>query len=460
MTKFKKFIMKDLGWKLLSIAIAAALWFMVINIENPVESRTYSIPVDCLNLDTIDYGNYTISNYNDITSTKVSLIIRGPRMSLDKISQNRSLVTVTADFAGLDLEAASNGGKSVPIDVKLPTLVDSVYMVTKSPSSIKVYADKQVSVEKPVQIDIKGKLGDNYIMENPYASPASVIVYGIESVINTIDKVKVQLSLSNNVSKNFSTVLKPNAYDKNGNIVENVKFNTEEITVSVSFNGTKTVPLKAGNVTGNAAEGYFFDGITILPENIVISGSDTDLSTISEIQLPDINIESKKESFTETYTAQSFVPKNISVNKSQDKIEINIKISPEDERHIHILENQITIEGSLENGLKAELKPTSMYITISGSTDKINAVDEKKVIGKVDVSNLTPGEHSVPIVFELPEGVRVTSEKSETIVTVIDEKKDTIENNEKDNNNLDIKPNDDPMENDTVNNDNTDNEPR
>ena len=42
MKKFQELLTKDLGWKLLSIAIAATMWFMVINITQPVDTRSYS----------------------------------------------------------------------------------------------------------------------------------------------------------------------------------------------------------------------------------------------------------------------------------------------------------------------------------------------------------------------------------------------------------------------------------
>ena len=44
MKKFQELLTKDLGWKLLSIAIAATMWFMVINITQPVDTRSYSRP--------------------------------------------------------------------------------------------------------------------------------------------------------------------------------------------------------------------------------------------------------------------------------------------------------------------------------------------------------------------------------------------------------------------------------
>ena len=42
MNKFKEMLMKDFLWKLLSLAIAVILWFVVINLENPVETRNFN----------------------------------------------------------------------------------------------------------------------------------------------------------------------------------------------------------------------------------------------------------------------------------------------------------------------------------------------------------------------------------------------------------------------------------
>ena len=36
--------MKDLGWKLLSVAIATTMWFMVISINPPNATPPYSTP--------------------------------------------------------------------------------------------------------------------------------------------------------------------------------------------------------------------------------------------------------------------------------------------------------------------------------------------------------------------------------------------------------------------------------
>ena len=43
MKRFQELLMKDLGWKLLSVAIATTMWFMVISINQPIDTRSYSI---------------------------------------------------------------------------------------------------------------------------------------------------------------------------------------------------------------------------------------------------------------------------------------------------------------------------------------------------------------------------------------------------------------------------------
>ena len=41
MKRFQELLMKDLGWKLLSVAIATTMWFMVISINQPIDTRSY-----------------------------------------------------------------------------------------------------------------------------------------------------------------------------------------------------------------------------------------------------------------------------------------------------------------------------------------------------------------------------------------------------------------------------------
>ena len=90
MSKFRELLTKDASWKLLSVFIAVCLWFVVINMENPVEYRVFTANIDIVNISAAEEAGMTITNAKEIENTKVSVRLMGKRIVLDKIQQNRS----------------------------------------------------------------------------------------------------------------------------------------------------------------------------------------------------------------------------------------------------------------------------------------------------------------------------------------------------------------------------------
>ena len=105
MSKFKETLTKDAGWKLLSVFIAICLWFIVINIENPVETRIFTANLDIINASYAEEAGKTITNADEIENTKVSVRLRGKRMVLDKIQQNKSF-SAYIDISSIDMESS------------------------------------------------------------------------------------------------------------------------------------------------------------------------------------------------------------------------------------------------------------------------------------------------------------------------------------------------------------------
>ena len=54
--------MKDLGWKLLSVAIATTMWFMVISINQPIDTRSYSTTLQLVGEETLTARGLTVAN--------------------------------------------------------------------------------------------------------------------------------------------------------------------------------------------------------------------------------------------------------------------------------------------------------------------------------------------------------------------------------------------------------------
>ena len=102
MNKFKEMLMKDFLWKLLSLAIAVILWFVVINLENPVETRNFTALLQIKNESVITERGQTISNYDEIAGRKITIKIRGQRLSLDRLYKNRADIQAYIDLSLLD----------------------------------------------------------------------------------------------------------------------------------------------------------------------------------------------------------------------------------------------------------------------------------------------------------------------------------------------------------------------
>ncbi|MBQ2880586.1 MAG: hypothetical protein IJE27_07820 [Anaerotignum sp.] len=88
MKKFKELLFKDFGWKLLSIAIATILWFMVINIDQPVDTRTYSRPLIIQNMEVLTDRGLTAGNLEELKNTKINVKVKAQRTALDRLNQN------------------------------------------------------------------------------------------------------------------------------------------------------------------------------------------------------------------------------------------------------------------------------------------------------------------------------------------------------------------------------------
>ena len=139
MNKIKEMIMKDIGWKLLSVCIAVGLWFMVINIENPIENRNYTTQIKFENEEALAEQGLVITNLEELKDTNVTIKVRGERMALDRLSQYRNYIQATVDLKKATASAGNGEYVSLYIEVKLPSNAgDGFEIMSKDPAFVPV----------------------------------------------------------------------------------------------------------------------------------------------------------------------------------------------------------------------------------------------------------------------------------------------------------------------------------
>ena len=144
MKRFQELLMKDIGWKLLSIAIAAVMWFMVINITQPVDTRSYSRPITLKNLETLTSQGLTIGNEETLKNTKITIKVKAQRTALDRLNQNPEWLQASVDFSGLTA-AASGDIITLPIDITMQNGLTDCDIVSKNPVAVEAHVETLVS---------------------------------------------------------------------------------------------------------------------------------------------------------------------------------------------------------------------------------------------------------------------------------------------------------------------------
>lgn len=418
MNRSNKFTM-DIGWKLLSLVIAIGLWFMVINTENPLETRSYTANIQLQNEEALFERGYVVVNEDEITSTRVTVRLRGQRLALDTLSQSSTKVQAVVD---LDNVIYSYNGEpvSVPVKIVIPSVVnDSFEILSKSIQTITVDIQPYINKDFEVKAVVNNTDSDTVQLANAVASPGTVTVYGAKSVVNSIAEVRAEVNLEI-LEDGMVITTAPVAYDAEGNVVDKVTFSSNELSVKIGMDEMKSVRV-AVDITGRAAEGYEVTGIYVSPDTVDVAGKASDLSGVSIIRLPDIDVTGIDSNIIKEFSVEDYLPEGLRVigADGSDKITVTVSVEEETTKEIVIPAESIAVEGTLEEGLSAHIAGNDMTITISGAGSVISTVEADDIKAYVDVDGYEAGVYSdVDVQFELPDGVSLV-EGGETVTVTV-----------------------------------------
>jgi YbbR domain-containing protein len=168
-------ILENIGWKLLSLAAAAAIWAMVAT--EPELSTFAGTQVEFKNLpDDIEIDSNPLAT--------VTLELRGPSGALRDIGEASLRPQVI-----LDMSTAAPGQRTFTIEdgsVKLPR---GVWLVRAVPSQVRFSFDRRAEASVPVTVPITGQGANGYVVASQLSEPARLAVSGPASHVARISQV-------------------------------------------------------------------------------------------------------------------------------------------------------------------------------------------------------------------------------------------------------------------------------
>ncbi|MCR5545634.1 MAG: hypothetical protein K6F30_04065 [Lachnospiraceae bacterium] len=397
---------KNIGLKLLAVIFAVILWLIVVNVDNPAQSKSFTVTVQVTNEDVlIEQGKYyTIpDNANTVTF---------------RVTARRSIMEqlTASDFVAIaDMNNLENDSR-IPVEITASRYSGSVTI-----SGATKYLTVEVGDRMTSKFIISGVgVGDpaeGYTLDYVEVSPNVITISGPAEEVSEISSVVAYCDVSGMSTEIIESVV-PKVLDGNGKEMDTTNLELSETTVKVSagFLSVKTVPIELES-DSDLAEDAELESISFSPSEIEIVGDSSVLNSISSIVIPTSVVDLSKISsdFSTEVDVSSYLPEGATVRSgSSAKVKVSISVAEHDTVTYKVPAANITIS-SLASGLTAVVSDETVSIDVTGDAEKLENLKASQITGAVDASQITgAGTYTLVVVFDLDDEYTVT----EATVTV------------------------------------------
>lgn len=419
----KKRIFHNWGLKLASLLLAAILWFLVIQLDDPKKSQTfYNIPVTLVNTELLDQGDKFYEVLDNTDSVRVT--VTAPTSMLGQLRTTD--IVAEADVSRLtDIN-------TIPITYSVLNVGIDSGSVKGDHDMVRLNIEQKINRWVKVQYTTAGEVAEGYIVADAAADQTMIRVSGPKSVVDRIDHAGVEIDVSGATSS-LSANVEVFFYDTEDERVEsdNLVMDVNYVHMSVEVLAAKPVPVEV-NVSGTPAAGFLATGeVQCEPAMVNVAGSVSALNNISRIVIPEeqMNLDGAEGDVINVINIRELLPDNIRLADPANfngRVTVTAFVEPEAERTLQIPRGNVAVINIPET-LTSELSGTGDYyeVKISGLDAVVSQVDPNGITGTVDVqawmekegmNHLTPGTYQIPISFNISSDMKIDGEITARVI--------------------------------------------
>lgn len=391
MKKRNDFKENNLMTKAISLISAILLWFFVMNVEDPVVTRTFrDINVTFQDVEDLRSRNLMILEPDEET---ITVELKGNRSYMDAVRPQNIQATVSLKGVGV-------GEHSLPVTVT--NYNPNVKVVSQEPREILFTIDENVTVKEKIEVKTVGTLPDGYLLGDIKQNVEDVEISGPKTVMDKINSVIAYVDIKNRTE---TTVLSSpiKIFDDDMNELP-LNTSPQNVDLELPIYKTKTVPVIL-DLQGTPPTGYTAADITVEPDTATISGNSAVVNKIKEVKTKPI---SWPELTGGQETIELVEPEGIKFVNPQQKYQLKYEKIVVGDKEVAIEKPMININ-NLSKGLTAEITdlPDSMTLTLEGNQEKLENIREENISLYIDGTGLEPGEHTVPVHVNTVDGISV-----------------------------------------------------
>ena len=425
----KDLFTKNLGLKIVSVLAAFVLWLVVVNVDDPIISKTYTgIPVEIQNDDVLTSQGKCYEVTGD-TGT-VNVVVTAHRSVIDGVSKDH--IKATADMRQL------TSMDTVPIEVRSTRYSDRIESVTTRDTNLKLNIEDLVKREVGISVNYEGEPAEGYILARTENALSTVTVSGPESVVSTVASVRATADIKG-ISRDFSVTEPLYPVDENGDMIEDERIKLSRTVTEIKYviYATKTIPISSG-YSGTAAAGFGTTGSVITdPASVLIAGKGENFEDMEVIYVsPDrVSVEGASGDVTVEVSIADYLPTGvIFADPAFDTmVSVTVGIDRNSRKVIDVPLSNVTVE-NVPDGYVVNIVDigATFPVEIQGIGDAFERYSGDLAIGKIDAMSLMPrttasehdgapvvtGENDGVVSFDLPAGVSLV--EPVTLMVVVD----------------------------------------
>ena len=391
----------NLGLKIMAVIFAVLLWWIVVNIDDPIDTKQYYVDVSVTNSEVITNAGKSYQILDDTKS--ITVTVKARRKVLDEIKS--SYIVATADLREMQ-------DSSVPIRVKVIGFEGNYESVSAYPQNIQVSVENTQKKTFPITTVASGTPRDGYVVGSMTASPQTVDISGPESAVAKISKVVAKVDVSE-LSTDTAVETELIYYDAADNRIDKslLSSNCDKngVTVNIDIWHTKKVNLLFDTSDIKSAKGYVFTGIEVEPQTIRVAGANDQLNELSQIEIKAEELKKKDVSANEEVIIDitKHLPEGIIMaDSNESSVVVRILVEKAGTKSVLLPVGSIQIENAssklnLEKGPEQEVE-----LQFSGSKEALESLSSENITAKIDLAEFTKeGTYEVLVqITELPEG--------------------------------------------------------
>lgn len=390
----KERITHNFGLKILSVALSALLWLVVINSQDPMEIVTFEdIPVTIINEETL-IAKDKIPEV--VEGGTISVAIEARRSICDKLT--KSDIVAVADYEKISVTDA------VPIDVSVKGYTEREIEIKRGMNQVmKLRLEDSISRDFRVKISTTGQAAEGYVIGDMVASPNMITLTGSSTQISKVKEVVLVIDVDRISLESHATGV-PIIYDLNGDIVDSSKvtMSTREISVTIPVLKTKTVQIVVDTI-GEPAPGYSIGTVSYQPEFVTVAGTPKDLVLLGRTLQAYCDITGQSTVVEENIVISSLWDESLNSLRTvdEDKLAITVIMKPYDEKVFELNENAVELRGLSDEFTAVIGALNSTRVHVRGTEAGLKDMTLAKLAPYIDLSDIVvPGSYQMNISLE------------------------------------------------------------